>query len=143
MLAAWIDDWRRDGIGYWTVITALDEPGVGSDAVVGFGGVRYLRAGLTQVFNLYYRFSPGSWGHGWATAVARRAVDEAGRLDSGTPVIARMQPGNRPSERVAEKVGLATVGHDRDGRLVLADRPVPDELIAKLPTGVVRPGSST
>jgi hypothetical protein len=52
-----------------------------------------------------------------------------------TPVIARMQPSNRSSERVALRVGLRHVGHDPEGRLVLADRALSPALLSSLPVG--------
>lgn len=140
MLENWLDDWRRFHIGYWTILINPDEPDITD--VVGFGGVRYLNAGRDRVFNLYYRFAPQHWGRGWASAVARRAADFARRVDPDTPVVARMQPDHGASRRVAEKAGLHLVGHDRDDRLVLADRPLPGSLLDALPAGDLRPGSS-
>ncbi|MHA6805523.1 GNAT family N-acetyltransferase [Salinifilum ghardaiensis] len=149
LLEEWIDDWRRCGIGYWTVTASPDVPGEtgapgevgargnpgggGPGSIAGFGGPRYLAAGSARVFNLYYRFAPDRWGRGWASALARHAVGAAHRADRGTPVIARMEPANRASERVAEKAGLAFAGHDRNGRRVLADRPVAEGFLADLP----------
>jgi RimJ/RimL family protein N-acetyltransferase len=59
-------------------------------------------------------FDPATWGRGYATEGARAIVDEAWAL--GAPsVVARIQPGNVASERVAAKLGL-TFEADTTGR---------------------------
>ncbi|OIV36673.1 hypothetical protein BIV57_15005 [Mangrovactinospora gilvigrisea] len=132
LLEGWLVDWRERGIGYWAVDAVLPEEWEGA-RTLGFSGVRHLPAGPTQVLNLYYRYAPAAWGRGWASAVARRALDAARAYDPETPVIARMQPGNLPSRRVAEKAGLQPVGFDLAGRPVLADRPLPRSVVKGLP----------
>ena len=64
LLDTWLADWRERGLGYW----AVEE-----DAVVGFGGVRF----MGEVLNLYYRLRPEVWGRGIARHVAREAVATA------------------------------------------------------------------
>lgn len=130
-LAGWIADWRDRGIGYWAV-----EQSAGDDrekSVIGFGGVHYIAAGPGEVFNLYYRFTPAVWGNGYASKVAKAACELASAHDPATPVIARMQPSNRASERVAQRVGLFYDGRDRWGRYVLADRELPGPVRDGLP----------
>jgi RimJ/RimL family protein N-acetyltransferase len=128
LLERWQRDWAERGIGYW----AVDADGLGT---VGFAGVRYLDTPERPVFNLYYRFIPAAWGRGYATAVAAVALAAAAGHDPDTPVIARMQPRNGSSERVAIRIGLRHVGQDPEGRLVLADRELPNAVIARLPPG--------
>lgn len=149
-LAGWIADWRERGIGYWAVEEAAEDGGNSLDAgngpdvgnspdaekntVVGFGGVHYISAGSGgEVLNLYYRFTPAVWGNGYASEVARAAFDLAAEHDPQTPVIARMPPDNRASERVAQRIGLFHVGRDSWGRYVLADRALSEEVLAGLP----------
>lgn len=96
----WIRDWEQDGIGYWTVLS------LESHEVVGFGGIRRFHWADRDVFNLYYRFSAKSWGHGYATEVARAAVQFAHHHFPGLPIIARISPTNTLSIKVAERVGM-------------------------------------
>lgn len=149
-LAGWIADWRDRGIGYWAVeqsgedgentsdVGGRSDVGNGPDAdkstVIGFGGVHYISAGSGgEVLNLYYRFTPAVWGNGYAGKLARAAFDLAAERDPQTPVIARMPPSNRASERVALRVGLFHVGHDSWGRYVLADRALSEAVLTGLP----------
>jgi ribosomal-protein-alanine N-acetyltransferase len=99
-ISEWIDDWSVHGIGYWCVST-LDDP-----KVIGVSGVRVMEWSGRQVLNLYYRYSPDSWGKGYATEVAREAIKAANTSLPELPVIARTRPTNVSSMRVAERVGL-------------------------------------
>lgn len=137
MLTTWIGDWEQRGIGYWTLRAAE-----GGTTVVGMAGVRYLACGRDEVFNLYYRLSPSVRGRGWARAAARRGVAAAAEHDPGTPVIARMHPGNRASTSTAVAAGLRHVGHDTDGGPVLSDRDVAPAVVAALPSIPVSGSSS-
>jgi [ribosomal protein S5]-alanine N-acetyltransferase len=129
VLARWLDDWRTQGIGYWALEDRADR------RVVGFAGVRTIRAGDLDLFNLYYRLAPEAWGRGIAGTVARKAVVRAHDGWPGRPIIARMQPGHAASMRTALRAGLQEVGRDQWGRIVMADRALPAELIAALPLG--------
>ena len=131
-LAGWIADWRDRGIGYWAVEQSAED--ADKSTVIGFGGVHYLSAGSGgEVFNLYYRFTPAVWGNGYASKVARAAFDLAAEHDPQTPVIARMPPSNRASERVAQRIGLFHAGRDSAGRYVLADRALSEAALTGLP----------
>lgn len=161
-LAGWIADWRDRGIGYCAVeqsgpgadnspaadsSPAADKspatdnspatdssPATDKSTVIGFGGVHYISAGSGgEVLNLYYRFTPAAWGNGYAGKLARAAFDLAAEHDPQTPVIARMPPSNRASERVAQRIGLFHVGRDSWGRYVLADRALSGAVLTGLP----------
>lgn len=110
MLQGWLDDWDRDQIGYWTVRFPT------TAHVVGFAGVR--STGLIEqeraVFNLYYRFEPESWGHGYATEVARAGVDAVGDLTLRATVRALARPQNIGSAEVARRCGLVVVESNGD-----------------------------
>ncbi|WP_367135977.1 GNAT family N-acetyltransferase [Saccharothrix sp. HUAS TT1] len=101
MPAEWQAHWAHDGIGYW----AVELPGTGE--VVGFGDLRHHELDGERTLNLFYRFRTRHWGRGYAGEMARAAVDWAGRV---RPVAIIADPGNTPSQRVAEKLGFAHVG---------------------------------
>lgn len=106
MLAGWLADWREHGVGYWMVRLP------GAPQVIGVAGLRQTELDGETVRNLYYRFRPSAWGHGYALEAARAAI--AGNEAGGPPVVALIRPGNRPSRRVAERAGLrlhATIHH--------------------------------
>jgi len=112
-LAVWLAHWQQHGYGYWTV--ERDE------AVVGFGGLMRIPRwqGRGDVLNLYYRFDPAEWGKGYATEMARAAVELAQRELAELPVIARIRPGNRESIAVAERTGLRRLPEWDDGEFLV------------------------
>ena len=132
LLSTWLDDWLTHRIGY-RVLEREDD-----GTVVGFVGVRRLTVAGRPLFNLYYRLAPVAWGQGIAGRQAAAAVAEANRRWAQIPVMARAQPSNLASQRIARAAGLDAVGHDPDGRVVLADRPLEAELLEALPAS--RPG---
>ncbi|MEV4173448.1 GNAT family N-acetyltransferase [Nonomuraea sp. NPDC049709] len=97
MLELWIDDWTERGIGYWAA-RPLGEP-----LVLGFGGLRRAIVDGDEVLNLYYRFRPSAWGHGYAVELVQAALQIGKEL--GT-VVAVIRDINEPSRRVAERAGM-------------------------------------
>ncbi|GAA3705802.1 GNAT family N-acetyltransferase [Nonomuraea antimicrobica] len=97
MLDLWLADWEERGIGYW----AARLPG--RPEVIGFGGLRRAVVDGNEVLNLYYRFRPSAWGHGYALELVRAALRVGGRL--GT-VVAVIRDVNLPSRKVAERAGM-------------------------------------
>lgn len=59
---------------------------------------------------------PRLWGHGIATEGALRLRDEAFDRIGLDRIIARVQPGNLASIRVAEKLGMQPTGNATGGR---------------------------
>ncbi|MGK5632979.1 GNAT family N-acetyltransferase, partial [Streptomyces sp. URMC 123] len=104
MVEEWIAGRSAVGVGYWAV-----RPACAREAF-GVGGVRAGTVDGTAVFNLYYRFAPHAWGHGYATEVTRAALDIARRVDPARPVVAIVHPDNLASQRVAHRAGLVAVG---------------------------------
>jgi RimJ/RimL family protein N-acetyltransferase len=135
-----VEHWTRVGLGYWTARLREDLPGTPLTAgtVVGTGGCA-VRAG-TDWWNLYYRFAPAAWGHGLAAELVTAALDAARALDPGLPVIAYLLEHNAESRGRAERSGLSLVWRGPDAhnpdpdavRLVYADRPVDDGLLARV-----------
>lgn len=97
-LARWMLHWATHGWGPWTVLHA--------DRVVGFGGLRMRGADEIPGLNLYFRFRPESWGHGFAVELSRAAIRIAFEEDFGDEVTAIIRPDNAPSIRVVERVGM-------------------------------------
>ncbi|ADO69558.1 GNAT family N-acetyltransferase [Stigmatella aurantiaca] len=100
-LDVWLGDWSSRGIGYWGV-ERRDDPGV----AVGFGGLRHKVIDGQQVLNLAYRFAPKAWGSGYATELARAALELAREHLPETPVVAVIHPENEASIRVATRLGM-------------------------------------
>ncbi|WP_043640583.1 GNAT family N-acetyltransferase [Nonomuraea candida] len=98
MLDLWLADWDERGIGYW----AARLPG--KTRVLGFGGLRRAVVDGDEVLNLYYRFRPSAWGHGYAVELAQAAL-RIGK-DLGGTVVAVIRDVNAPSRRVAERAGM-------------------------------------
>jgi ribosomal-protein-alanine N-acetyltransferase len=104
-LEAWIEDWRRDGIGYHVV-----EEG-DSGRPVGFTGVRHADAASwgeapEPLLNLYYRYAPLAWGKGYAAEAARTMLAWARVHRQDRPLVAVIDPTNEPSLRLAQKLGF-------------------------------------
>jgi RimJ/RimL family protein N-acetyltransferase len=100
-LALWLSDYSQKGVGYWAV-ARREAP----DRVVGVGGVRHKELQGQHVLNLAYRFSPETWGSGYATEVSRVALELARKHIPDVPVVAIIHQLNTPSIRVAERLGM-------------------------------------
>ena len=100
MLRQCLQHWQVFGFGYWAVTLAQEEN------VIGFGGIEHLHWQHRDVLNLYYRFTPGAWGQGYATELARAAVALGREHLSQWPIVARTRTPNIASIRTAERAGL-------------------------------------
>jgi RimJ/RimL family protein N-acetyltransferase len=107
MLASWIADWRSS-VGYWCVRLAEGGP------IAGIGGLRLEPWGDEQVLNLYYRFAPTAWGHGYATELAQHCVSAAQGAMPDVVVQARIRQNNVASLAVAQRAGLRQTGVEPD-----------------------------
>ncbi|TMS00258.1 GNAT family N-acetyltransferase [Nonomuraea basaltis] len=97
MLDLWLADWDERGLGYWAVRL------LGETRVIGFGGLRRAIVDRGEVLNLYYRFRPSAWGHGYALELVEAAL----RVGEGLgQVVAVIRDTNAPSRRVAERAGM-------------------------------------
>lgn len=114
-LRSWLEQWEREGFGYWAVTLP------GAEEVSGFGGIRRVAWRDGDALNLYYRLVPAVWGHGYATELARTAVRlaRAHLAHLHLPVVARTRIENVPSQRVALAAGLARLSDlDTDEHIV-------------------------
>jgi RimJ/RimL family protein N-acetyltransferase len=116
-----IDDWQRHGIGYWLV----EHQG----RVVGVAGVKPVRLGGRDYWNLYYRFSPVVWGKGLAAEATRAAIAVAWEHTPARPVIARTRPTNTPAAQLALAIGLTRHPElDADGFISYASARPPRQM---------------
>jgi [ribosomal protein S5]-alanine N-acetyltransferase len=94
-------------------------------AFVGWFSLKY--AGKSPDIEIGYRLVPEAWGQGFATEGARALVDYGFDDLDLDRIIGVTHPGNRASQRVLMKAGLADVGwgryYDRRLRLFAADNP--------------------
>lgn len=116
----WLVGWDANGLDLWTVRVT------GQPAVIGYGGCSVHRG----AWNLTYRLAAAAQGFGYATELARAAVEHARQSDAERPVVARLLEHNAASRRVAERVGLSLAYRALDEgnpdpravRLIFADR---------------------
>jgi len=104
--------YRTRGYGLWLLST------VGGGFVGDCGLTPQLVDGVTEL-EIGYHMLPGLQGRGYATEAAAASRDFARTVLGATRLIAIIHPDNRPSQRVAEKIGLrpekrATVHGGRD-----------------------------
>jgi RimJ/RimL family protein N-acetyltransferase len=119
----WID-WNRGlyrthGYGLW-LLSAADGSFVGD-----CGLTPQLVDGVTEL-EVGYHVRPELQGRGYATEAAAASRDFARDVLGATRLIAIIHPDNRPSQRVAEKIGLrpekrATVHGGREAVIYAAD----------------------
>jgi ribosomal-protein-alanine N-acetyltransferase len=97
-LDEWIKHWREHGFGYWSV--RLD------GRTIGFAGLRTSAWNGRSAINLYYRFAPEAWGHGYATETASAAVELWRGTLARRPLIAYTKTANLGSQKTALAAGL-------------------------------------
>jgi RimJ/RimL family protein N-acetyltransferase len=108
-----IEDWQRDGIGYWIVER--------DDLVVGIAGIKHVERSGEHYWNLYYRFSPSVWGQGLAAEAAQAALEVARRRAPERRVLARTRSSNTPAIRLALSIGMRRESTlDFDGLITFA-----------------------
>jgi RimJ/RimL family protein N-acetyltransferase len=114
-----IRGWSALGFGCW-IARRIDD-----GRVIGYVGLSvptFLPAILPAV-EVGWRFAPSVWGQGYATEGAIAALDEAFVTLGLTSVCSLLQADNRPSARVAERLGMRLLGEvtvpadDRRGEL--------------------------
>jgi RimJ/RimL family protein N-acetyltransferase len=108
----WID-WNRGlylsrGHGLWILTLA------GSGEFVGDCGLTPQLIDGQEELEVGYHVRPGLQGHGYATEAASAARDFARDRLGACRLTAVIHPANRPSQRVAEKIGLRPEKRTKD-----------------------------
>jgi RimJ/RimL family protein N-acetyltransferase len=111
--AALLEDYRRAqeqrGFSTWAVVEKASDAVIGD---VGFGF--YAPTGEPE---LGYTLAAAAWGRGYALEAARACVDAAFEHLPQRRLVAKIEPGNERSLRLAERLGMRPVETvDVDGR---------------------------
>jgi len=104
-LARNLQHWADHGFGLWI----LREAGGGEP--VGRAVLRHLLVEGVDEVEVGYAFYPAFWGRGLATEVATACLELGRRELHLATIVAVTSPGNRASQHVLQKVGLA---YERD-----------------------------
>jgi RimJ/RimL family protein N-acetyltransferase len=100
-----VDHWRDHDFGWRVVIDRAAE------AEVGFVTLNYLGDGTAGLdpdeFEIGWWLVPGAWKRGLASEAASRVRDEAFERVRAASLVARLQPANRASAAVAERLGMS------------------------------------
>lgn len=100
-LARWLLHWTEHGFGQWA-ITTQEAP----DRVIGFGGITLYPYNDVERINLGYRFAVSAWGQGFATEIARAALQFAFVELDQPQVYGVVRPAHTASIKVLEKIGM-------------------------------------
>jgi RimJ/RimL family protein N-acetyltransferase len=102
--ATQVEHWRRHGFGWRAAV----EKATGQ--LIGFAALNFAGEGTVDLdaseFEIGWWLDPAVWGRGFAREGARAIRDEAFTELAAPSIVARIQPGNVASVRVAEAVGL-------------------------------------
>lgn len=100
LVTTWLAHWAEHGFGYCAVTNRS------TAEVIGLTGIRVRDFHSEKVLNLAYRFRPETWGRGYAVEAARGILDWRARELPSVPVLASVNVANKPSIRVAERIGF-------------------------------------
>ncbi|MEA2478874.1 MAG: hypothetical protein QOJ07_796 [Thermoleophilaceae bacterium] len=123
-VAAWLawnlGLYEAHGFGTWRLESA---PG---DAFAGYCGIRPLLLGGRQEVELAWHVKKAHWNRGLATDAARLSMQLAFERFALPRLVAIIHPGNLPSRRVAQKLGMAeerSLIHDGEPTVVYSTAP--------------------
>jgi len=109
VMGKWCGHWTLHGFGYWA-ISSLENPG----KTIGFGGISIREFDGHKINNLGYRFATDSWGKGYATELARRALQYAFDTLGLNEICAVVRDNHVASQNVLKKSGLSFCGTVND-----------------------------
>ena len=121
----WMERKRRlheeNGFSHWAVVRKEDQ------RLIGICGIVYQELPEGRFPEVGYRFARDVWGQGLASEAAGACLDWAWDSKSWGQVTAIIEPANRRSVRVAEKIGMApgwqSVFFGRDVTVYSAENP--------------------
>ena len=93
-----------NGLGYWSVLDRTKP-----NAFLGWVLLLPHQRAACEI-EIGWRFTRANWGRGFATEAARPVLDHAFTTVGLEAVVADIDPRNRASLRVAEKLGLLIMG---------------------------------
>lgn len=108
-LAYVISHWQQHGFGIWAV-AEKDNP----EQIIGYGGLSFKLYSTTERLNLSFRFTPSTWGKGYASELADFAVNFAFATLNKPDVFGLVRPEHTASIRVLEKCGMSLYGELED-----------------------------
>lgn len=101
---AMADHWRAHGFGWRVLLDRAPGPSL------GFAMLNRLGEGTANLdpdeVEIGWWLAPHAWGRGLASEAAEAVCAEAFERVGAPSVIARIQPGNERSRRVAERLGM-------------------------------------
>jgi len=114
-------DFEQNGFGLWAVEVRQVAPFVG---FVGLSVPRF-KAHFTPCVEIGWRIAAGYWNRGYASEAARGALAFGFETLKLEKIVAFTVPGNLPSRRVMEKIGMAhNDSDDFDHPLLPAGHPL-------------------
>jgi len=114
-IASDIAHWSRHGYGYWAAAELVNP-----EVVIGFGGLGRRDFGGTERANLGFRLATSAWGRGYATELARAALEAGWSLLVLEEIWATARENHAASLAVLAKIGMATVDRVADSRAGVA-----------------------
>jgi ribosomal-protein-alanine N-acetyltransferase len=100
-----VEHWRANGFGWRAAV------GKESGEAIGFAALNYLGEGTAGLdpdqLEIGWWLLPSVWGRGFASEGAQAICQEAFQCLGAPSVVARLQPDNLASARVATRIGLS------------------------------------
>lgn len=99
MLEHWINDWGKDGIGYFIAKTTQRD-------FLGYVGLRYTDFKGEKVLNLAYRIEPNHWRKGYVFEACEKIIESREADEKTSKIMVLTKRENKPSIGVANKLGF-------------------------------------
>jgi RimJ/RimL family protein N-acetyltransferase len=120
-----VEHWQTHGFGWRTAV--MKESG----EHVGLAALSYLGDGSIDLpsdeFEIGWWVMPSAWGRGFASEAARAVCEEAFTRVGAPSLVARLQPANVASARVATRIGMR---YERDSTGRVGERVAVYRLLA-------------
>lgn len=100
------EGWNKYNFSSWTIKL--------KEKIIGFGGLSYRQYGDELKLNLGYRFDKEYWGQGFATELAKHAIDYGFEELQKDQIFAIVRPKHIASIKVLEKCNMKLSGKLND-----------------------------